>query len=90
MSEGSVYKRNDDRWCAKHKGLDGNWKYLYRKTKPEAKKALREALVARDAGYIPPAKITVNNVIDMWLEEMRHTVSHRTYLNRDGIISTPH
>ena len=42
MSEGSVFQRKDGKFCAKYKGADGAWKYLYRRTKTEAKKALRE------------------------------------------------
>ncbi len=87
MSEGSVYERSDGRWCAKYKALDGSWKYLYRKTKPLAKKALREALKDRDDGVIPPSRITVNAMLDLWLEDIQHTVSHRTYLNRQSIIT---
>ena len=54
MSEGSVFKRKVGKYCAKYKGAGGTWKYLYRRTKTEAKQALRQALKDRDEGKTPP------------------------------------
>jgi hypothetical protein len=34
-------------------------RYIYRKTKAEAKQALRAALQARDAGIVPASKMTM-------------------------------
>ena len=53
MSEGSVFRRKDGKWCAKWKDASGKWRYLYRKSKAEAKQALREALKDRDDNIIP-------------------------------------
>jgi hypothetical protein len=39
-SEGSVFQRADKKWCGKWKDADGKWRYLYRKSKAEAKVAL--------------------------------------------------
>ncbi len=43
-TEGSVYQRKDGRWCAQYRDAKDKVRYIYRKTKQEAKKALREAL----------------------------------------------
>src|SRR5215211_2122484 len=86
MGEGTVFQRSDGRWCAKYKDARGTWKYIYRSTKTEAKKALRAALKDRDDGIIPPSKITVGALLDECLEDMRGAVSHRTWLHREGFL----
>jgi integrase len=86
MSEGTVFQRSDGRWCAKYKDIHGKWRYLYRKSKVEAKKALRAALKDRDEGIIPPSKMSVTSLLDEWLEDIRHDVSPRTWLTREGIV----
>ena len=50
MSEGTIFQRSDGRWCAKYKDARGSWRYLYRKSKGEAREALRAALKDRDEG----------------------------------------
>lgn len=82
MSEGSVYQRKDGRWVAKWKDVNGKWCYLYRKTKVEAKKALRQALKDRDDNIVPVGKLTLNDLLNSWLEDMEGTVSRRTLENR--------
>jgi len=52
-AEGSVYQRKDGRWVAQYRDARGKMRYLYRKTKTEAKKALREALKDRDDNFVP-------------------------------------
>jgi integrase len=86
VNEGSVFCRKDGLFCAKYKNASGKWKYIYRKTKAEAKKALRDALQDRDDGIIPANKTTVGMLLDQWVEDMRQDVSERTYLNREGLI----
>jgi integrase len=86
LSEGTVFHRSDGRWCAKYKDIRGKWKYLYRKSKGEAKRALRQALKDRDEGIVPPSKMTVGALLDEWIEDMREDVSHRTWLNREGFV----
>jgi hypothetical protein len=86
LSEGTVFQRSDGRWCAKYKDIRGKWKYLYRKSKGEAKRALRQALKDRDEGIVPPSKMTVGALLDEWIEDMREDVSHRTWLNREGFV----
>ncbi len=56
MGEGSVYRRKDGRWCAKWKDASGAWRYRYRKSKAEAKAALREALKDRDDNIVPATR----------------------------------
>lgn len=86
MGEGSVFQRKDKSWCAKYKDASGKYRYLYRQSKKEAKAALREALQARDAGIIPVGRMTLNDLLDSWFEDMQGTVSRRTYDNRCSAI----
>ncbi len=81
MSEGSVYRRADGRWVAKYKDIRGSWRYLYRKTKVDAKEALND----RDHG-ITPSKLTIGAFLDSWLEDMRDVVSYRTWINHASIV----
>ena len=82
---GSIYRRKDRYWCAKYRDASGKWKYLYRKTKAEAKQVLREALNEVDEG-ICPTNQTVNDALDTWLDGMQDTVSRRTWLNRESLV----
>jgi len=43
-AEGSVYQHKDGRWVAQYTDARGKLRYLYRKTKTEARKVLRQAL----------------------------------------------
>ena len=86
VTEGSVYQRRDGRWCAQYTDARGKARYLCRKSKSEAKQALREALADRDDGIIPPSKMTVAAMLDEWLEGIRDTVSYRTWLNQELIV----
>jgi integrase len=85
-AEGSVYQRRDGRWVAQYKDAKGKTRYLYRKTKAEAKKALREALRDRDDNIVPPDKLTVGIYLDEWLEDRRETVSPRTWRVQESIL----
>ena len=85
-TEGSVYLRKDGRYCAQYTDAAGKARYLYRKTKSEAKQALREALRDRDEGIVPPSKMTVGVLLDEWLASIRDTVSHRTRINQELIV----
>ncbi len=89
MAEGSVYQRKNGTYCAKYKDAHGTYRYIYRKTKQDARQALREALVERDAGVIPQAKVTVGLLLDEWLEDIKGTISLRTWLSRESI-EMPH
>jgi integrase len=85
-AEGSVYQRKDGRWVAQYKDAKGKTRYLYRKTKAEAKKALREALRDRDDNIVPSDKLTVGIYLDEWLEDRRETVSPRTWRVQESIL----
>ncbi len=87
-SEGTVFQRADGRWCAKWKDADGKWRYLYRKTKAEAKQALREALRDRDDNIVPADRLTLSDALDAWLDSMKDSVSRRTYVNRESLVRT--
>jgi integrase len=86
MGEGSVYKRKDGRWVAQWKDAQGKTKYLYRRSKTEAKQALRQALKDRDEGIVPVGNTTLNNLLDSWLEDLEGAVSRRTFENRECVI----
>jgi hypothetical protein len=86
MSEGCVYQRKDRRWCAKYKDANATWRYLYRKTKAEAKQALRAALKDKDDNIVAADKLTLNDALDHWLEGMRDSVSLRTWTNRESLV----
>lgn len=83
-NEGSVFQRADKKWCGKWKDANGKWSYLYRKTKQEAKQALRAALKDRDDNIVPADKLTLNDALDAWLDGMRDSVSLRTWTNRES------
>lgn len=88
MSEGTVYQRKDSRWCGKYKALDGTWKYVYRKTKNEAKKALRQALKDRDDGVVPTDRsVTVGTLVEDWLRDTKEDVAERTYRSRKSLVN---
>ena len=80
---GGVYQRKDGRWVGKYKDLEGSWRYTYRKSKREAKEALREAVKNRDEG-ISPEKITVREYLEDWLEGQKGVVSERTLVVKKG------
>jgi hypothetical protein len=85
-TEGSVYQRKDGRWVAQYTDAKGKTRYLYRKTKAEAKKALREALKDRDDNFVPADKIIVGMYLNEWLDERRQIVSYRTWRVQESII----
>jgi integrase len=85
LSEGSVFQRADGRWVAKYKDTRDTWRYIYRQSKNEVKQALRQALKDRDDG-ISPSKLPVAAFLNEWLEDVRDSVSHRTWLNHEGIV----
>jgi integrase len=86
VSEGSVFQRKDGRWCAKYEDAKGKTRYLYRKTKAEAKQALRQALRDRDEGIVPVGKMAIGAVLDHWLKSIEDTVSRRTWVNRESLV----
>ncbi len=92
-TEGSVYQRKDGRWVAQYHDARGKVRYIYRKSKAEAKQALTAALKDRDDGIIPPSKLTVGLYLEEWFEDRRNTISPRTWRNQESIIRchvTPH
>src|SRR5918999_2761268 len=85
-AEGSVYRRKDGRWVAQYKDAIGKVRYVYRKTRGEAKKALREALRDRDEGYLPADMLTVGLYLDGWMDERRTTVSSSTWRVQESMV----
>src|SRR5215212_438849 len=85
-AEGSVYRRKDGRWVAQYRDARDKVRYVYRKTRGEAKKALREALQDRDEGYVPADKLTVGLYVEGWMEDRRDTVSARTWRVQESMV----
>src|ERR687889_352059 len=85
-AEGSVYQRKDGRWVAQYRDAKDKVRYIYRKTKQDAKKALREALQDRDEGFVPPEKLTVGKYLDDWMEERKSVVSARTWRVQESLL----
>ena len=76
----------DGRWVAQYRDARGKVRYVYRKTRGEAKKALREALQDRDEGYVPADKLTVGLYVEGWMEDRRDTVSARTWRVQESMV----
>jgi integrase len=85
-AEGSVYRRKDGRWVAQYGDARSKVRYVYRKTKGEAKKALRKALADRDEGYVPADKLTVGLYLEGWMEDRRDTVTPRTWRTQESML----
>jgi integrase len=85
-AEGSVYQRKDGRWVAQYRDAKDKVRYIYRKTKAEAKKALREALQDRDEGFVPAEKLTVGLYLDEWMDERRNTISGRSWRAQESML----
>lgn len=73
-NEGSVYQRNDGRWCAACQ-VNGRRKYIYGKTQSEVLAKLRDvqAAIANDT-YSEPNRMTVGSWLTFWLEEIAPSV----------------
>jgi integrase len=80
---GSVYQRKDGRWVGKFRDVKGSWRYVYRKTKAEAKEALKEAIRDQEEG-ISPDRLTVTDYLEDWLENQKGVVSVRTLIVKRG------
>ena len=92
-TEGSVYRRKDGRWVAQYRDARDKVRYVYRKTRGETKKALREALQDRDEGYVPADKLTVGLYVEGWMEDRRDTVKREIReeqeKNKDTLLYAP-
>ena len=84
--EGAVYRRKDGRWVAQYRDARGKVRYVYRKSRGEAKKALREALAYRDEGCVPADKLTVGLYLEGWMEDRRDTVSAKTWRVQESMV----
>lgn len=85
-AEGSVYQRKDGRWVAQYRDAKDKSRYIYRKSKADARKALREALLDRDEGYVPADKLTIDVYLEEWMEERKNTVSARTWRVQESML----
>src|SRR5215203_4366478 len=85
-AEGSVYQGKDGRWVAQYRDAKDKVRYVYRRCKADARKALREALKDRDEGYVPADKLTVGLYVDGWMAARRNTVSGRTWRVQESLL----
>src|SRR5919107_1856613 len=85
-AERSVYQRKDGRWVAQYRDAKDKVRYIYRKTKAEAKKALREALQDRDEGFVSADKLTVGKYLKDWMDERKSAVSARTWRTQESLL----
>lgn len=86
QGEGNIRQRKDGSWEARYTlGVDSNGKQIrrsiYGKTRSEVSKRLTKTLNEINMNtYIDPAKVTVREWIDLWLEEYKKdSVSAKTY-----------
>src|SRR5215216_1688320 len=85
-SEGSVLRWKDGRWVAQYRDAKDKVRYIYRRSKADARKALGDALRDRDEGYVPADKLTVDVYLDRWMEERHTTVSGRTWRVQESML----
>jgi len=78
---GSVYQRKDGSWVAQFEG-----KYRYAKTKPQAKRKLRQLLQRADE--VKPSNITVSTALDEYLQSARQNLKPRTITRYQVAIGT--
>jgi integrase len=91
--EGSIYQRDNGRWCATiNVGFNPNGKRvrrtLFASTKQGVQEKLRKVLNEVENGLsIEPHKITVGEFMDRWLSgTAKMTVKPTTYVNYKGVI----
>ena len=85
--EGSVYKREDGRWCAALCLPGGRRKTAYAKTRAEASKKLTALLKAREDGLpVVSDRITVKAFLTDWLKTAKTTLRPRTHLRYEQLI----
>lgn len=75
---GSIRLRADGRWEARYYAR-GRQRSITGLTQDEVRRRLTRALADRDQGIGPPANMTVNQLLDRWLEGKEFTVKPRTY-----------
>src|SRR5829696_3988296 len=86
-AEGSIYQRQSDgRWVAQYRDAKDKVRYIYRKTRQDAKRALREALADRDEGFVPAEKMTVGLYLAEWMDERKNTISARTWRSQESML----
>jgi integrase len=74
--EGTIYQRQDGRWEASYRALDGKKRSLYAPTQEEARRRLTQATSERDRGLPAPRdeRQTVAVYLASWLEVVKNQV----------------
>jgi hypothetical protein len=71
-NDGSIYKRNDGRWCAAISLANGKRKYLYGKTREEVRRQMLVVQRDLDCGLpLPDGRQTVEQYLRSWLTTSR-------------------
>lgn len=89
--DGSIRQRPDGRWEARYYlPKDGGGRTclsIYKKTRTEAREALKAARSNRDRGLVVvPARETVRTYLETWLAGARATIRPRTFQGYESII----
>lgn len=86
-SEGSIYRRQDGRWCASVTLADGRRRSFYGKTRAEVGQKLILALKAQQDGMpIPGDRLTVGHYLQQWLESARPSLRPRTWTRHEQYV----
>jgi integrase len=81
-TRGSIYKRNDGRWCAQLELAGGRRKYIYGQTEADVETKLTAAKSTIDAGgRLVDERFTVTDLVDAFLEERTNRVRPGTLDN---------
>jgi len=68
--EGSIYQREDGRWCAQA-SIAGRRRTIYGKTRKAVQAKLRALLSDADRGLLPPTeRVTVDEYLARWIEDV--------------------
>ena len=67
--EGTIYKRNDGRWCAAYYDTEFRRHYVYGKTQSEVKKKLKDREQVNSSSK--PSQITVEEWVREYLEKFK-------------------
>jgi Site-specific recombinase XerD len=93
--EGSIFKRNDGKWCGvvtNGRDKEGrlNRQYVYGKSRQEvADKILKMQHEIKTGTYIEPTKVKVGEWLDLWLQEyMKPSLRPTTFGSYEHIIRT--
>lgn len=88
-NEGSIYQREDGRWCAQATLPDGGRKYFYGRTRREVQGKLTAALKTMQEGLpVSTGRSPLTNFLTRWLEDAaKPTVKPSTYAGYRNVVN---